>query len=58
MSYVGRYAGRSAKFRGEIGHLRSDINRDLGAQTRTLVIGMLTMAVAVAGLAFGAASLI
>ena len=55
---IGQVRGEIGHLRGEIGHLRSDIYRDLGAQTRTLVIGMLTMVVAVAGLAFGAASLI
>lgn len=46
------------ELRGEIGQLRGDFHRDLGALTRTLVISMLTTVIAVAGLAFGAASLI
>jgi hypothetical protein len=47
-----------AELRAEIGELSGNIYRELGAQTRTLVISMLTMVIAVAGLAFGAASLI
>jgi hypothetical protein len=46
------------ELRGEIGQLRADFHRDLGVLTRTLVISTLTMVIAVAGLAFGAASLI
>jgi len=46
------------ELRGEIGQLRGDFHRDLGALTRTLVISMLTTVIAVAGLAFGTASLI
>jgi hypothetical protein len=42
----------------EVGSLRAEFHRDLGVLTRTLVISMLTMVTAVAGLAFGAASLI
>ena len=46
------------------GELRRDraaarrVHRDLGVLTRTLMIGMLTTVIAVAGLAFGAARLI
>ena len=46
------------EFRGDIGQLRAEFHRDLGVHTRTLMISMLTMVIAVAGLAFGAASLI
>lgn len=46
------------EMRGEIGQLRGEFHRDLGVLTRTLMIGMLTLVVAVAGVAFGAARLI
>jgi hypothetical protein len=51
-----------SELRGEIvevrGELRAEFHRDLAVLTRTLVISMLTTVIAVAGLAFGAASLI
>ena len=52
---IGQLRGELLK---EIGGLRGEFHRDLGLLTRTLVISMLTMVIAVAGLAFGAASLV
>ncbi|MGH9250698.1 MAG: hypothetical protein ACRD0W_14400 [Acidimicrobiales bacterium] len=46
-----------SELRAEIGQLRGEFHRDLGALTRTLMISMLTTVIA-AGLAFGAARLI
>jgi hypothetical protein len=46
------------ELRAETGNLRAEFHRDMGIQTRTLMISMLTMVIAVAGVAFGAASLI
>jgi hypothetical protein len=41
------------ELRGKMWQLRADFHRELGMFTRTSVISMLTVVIAVAGLAFG-----